>query len=83
MIKYINFCSQALLDSFVDGADSTYGCLMCESRIVCATKNWWALHSDEIQLLADFISADQACNLRDVPVFLPVKSPTVNNEFLN
>ena len=48
------------MEAFVDGADSTYGCVMCENRIVSATKNWWSLHPDEIQLLSEFLASDQA-----------------------
>jgi hypothetical protein len=40
----------------------------------------WSLHPDEISLLADLLAADQFCHLRDYPVFLPVKSPTVSSK---
>lgn len=57
--------------------DSTYGCVMVDGRIACATKNWWSLHPDEINLLSLSVLTDNWSTLRDVPIFLPVKSPTV------
>ena len=57
--------------------DSTYGCVMLNGAIVAATKNWFFLHPDETMLLGIYLQSDNWTTLKDVPVFLPVKSPTV------
>ena len=69
---------QSHLDSFVESVDSTYGCVMVDGKLSCATKNWWSLHTDELALLSSFAVADNWAMIKDTPVFLPVKSPTVN-----
>ena len=69
------------MDHFVESVDSTYGCVVLRGRgIVTATKNFWSLHCDEINLLLLQIAAlngDPWAQIKDTPVFLPVKSPTV------
>lgn len=73
---------QNYLESYVESVDSTYGCVMVDGRIACATKNWWSLHPDEINLLSLSVLTDNWSTLRDVPIFLPVKSPTVPFRFI-
>jgi len=68
---------QQHLENFTEAVDSTYGAVFASGRIVCATANWWGLHTDELALLSCFILSDSPCSLSDTPVFLPVKSPTV------
>ena len=46
---------------------------------LAATKNWWGLHPDEIVLITNHLLAEVPAVLKDTPVFLPVKSPTVSN----
>ena len=65
------------LENFVETVDSTYGCVLLKGHIVAATKNWWGLHPDEIVLLTNHLLAELPAMLKDTPVFLPVKSPTV------
>ena len=65
------------LENFVEIVDSTYGCVLLKGHIVAATKNWWGLHPDEIVLLTNHLLAELPAMLKDTPVFLPVKSPTV------
>ncbi len=78
-MNLFNHLFQSHLDSFVEAVDSTYGCVLLRGRACCATKNWWTLlHPDEQALLAAFACADPAfAALKDTPVFLPIKSPTV------
>jgi len=68
---------QSYLDSFVESVDSTYGCVFSNHGIVTATKNWFSLHPDEIVLLSLYLQSELWATLRDTPIFLPVKSPTV------
>ena len=68
---------QAHLDAFVESVDSTYGCILLKGQIVTATKNWWGLHPDEIVLITNYLLSEIPAVLKDTPVFLPVKSPTV------
>ena len=66
------------LEGFVESVDSTYGCVSVHGGVVSATNNWFFLHPDETMLLSLYLQSEShASTLRDVPVFLPVKSPTV------
>ena len=58
--------------------DSTYGCVLLRGQILTATKNWWGLHPDEIVLIMNYLLSEIPAVLKDTPVFLPVKSPTVS-----
>ena len=49
--------------------------------MVTATKNWYSLHPDEIVLLTLYLQSDIRSTLRDTPIFLPVKSPTVSSYY--
>ena len=73
------FFFQNYLESFVESVDSTYGCVLSENGMVTATKNWYSLHPDEIVLLTLYLQSDIRSTLRDTPIFLPVKSPTVSS----
>ncbi len=68
---------QNFLENFVESVDSTYGCVLLRGQIVTATKNWWGLHPDEIVLLTNYLLSEIPAGLKDTPVFLPIKSPTV------
>ena len=65
------------LENFVESVDSTYGCVLLRGHVVTATKNWWGLHPDEIVLLTNYLLSEVPAVMKDTPVFLPVKSPTV------
>ncbi len=77
MILYETSTFQNCLESFVESLDSTYGCVFLHGKTVCATKNWWSLHPDEANLMSLFICSDQWATIKDIPVYLPIKSPTV------
>ena len=64
----------------MESVDSTYGCVLLRGRVCAATKNWWSLHPDEASLLALYAATDAWATVKDTPVFLPVKSPTVSRE---
>jgi len=68
---------QAILDAFVEAADSPYGCLFIHGKVAVATKKWWEFSSLELILLALLINCLPKCSTRDIPVFLPHGSPSV------
>ena len=72
---------QSFLENFVEAVDSTYGCVLLKGHVVAATKNWWGLHPDEIVLITNHLMSEVPAVLKDTPVFLPVKSPTVSTNF--
>ncbi|XP_044732200.1 protein fuzzy homolog [Chrysoperla carnea] len=72
-----NHLLQTVLDTYAECMDSLYGCLLIHGRIAVATKNWWSLHPDERKLLSLLISTDNLATARDIPIFLPYKSPEV------
>ena len=72
---------QSFLENFVEAVDSTYGCVLLKGHVVAATKNWWGLHPDEIVLITNHLMSEVPAVLKDTPVFLPVKSPTVSTHF--
>jgi len=58
--------------------ESIYGCVLVHGCVVAATEGWWSLDPMERKLLTIAISTESICTARDVPVFLPCKSPNVN-----
>ncbi|XP_076056520.1 fuzzy planar cell polarity protein-like protein isoform X2 [Oratosquilla oratoria] len=68
---------QAELEKFIEGADSTYGCLLLCGQVICATKNFWSLSNSELVLLPLLVSLTTCTVSRDVPIYLPDKSPNV------
>ena len=78
IVRNINYNFSSFLDGFVESVDSTYGCILLKGQIVSATKNWWGLHPDEIVLIINYLLSEIPAVLKDTPVFLPVKSPTVS-----
>ena len=51
--------------------------MLLKGQVVTATKNWWGLHPDEIMLITNYLLSEIPAVLKDTPVFLPVKSPTI------
>lgn len=54
-----------------------YGCVMLHGRVAVATSSWWTLTPIERLLLALVMQYDTPHVARDLPVFLPDKSPEV------
>ncbi len=40
---------------------------------VCATNNWWSLHSDELAILSVYVYTEPSVTMSDTPIFLPIK----------
>ncbi|XP_072382705.1 protein fuzzy homolog [Diabrotica undecimpunctata] len=77
-----NHLIQIVLDSFTECVDSMFSCILVDGKIVAATESWWSLHPDELRLLSLFAVSDNATDSKDIPVFLPHKSPTVAFRFV-
>lgn len=58
--------------------DSMYGCILVHDCVAVATEGWWSLDPMERKLLIIAITVESTCTMRDIPVFLPRKSPNVN-----
>ncbi|XP_063241885.1 protein fuzzy homolog [Bacillus rossius redtenbacheri] len=72
-----NYLLQNFVEAYAESVDSLYGCLMVRGRVAVATASWWELHPEEKKLLSLLVSGDDTCTARDIPVFLPLKSPSV------
>ena len=57
--------------------DSLFSCVLIHGKIAAATNSWWSLHPEEIKLLALLAQSENTSSSKDIPVFLPYKSPTV------
>ncbi len=80
-IQRFLFIFQTYLDAFTEAANSPYGCLLVKGKVAVATKKWWEFSAVELVLLSLLINSSPACSSRDIPVFLPVSSPTVSTHW--
>ncbi|XP_020286481.1 protein fuzzy homolog [Pseudomyrmex gracilis] len=72
-----NHLLQTCLEGFMECLDSMYGCVLVHGCVAAATDGWWSLDSVERKLLTIAITSESVCTIRDIPVFLPCKSPNV------
>ncbi|CAH1785473.1 unnamed protein product [Owenia fusiformis] len=77
-----NAILQNYLESFVQTADSPYGCLLVLGKVAVATTKWWDLTANELVLLSMLVNTLPRCSSRDIPVFLPHGSPKVPHRLL-
>ncbi|XP_030762109.1 protein fuzzy homolog [Sitophilus oryzae] len=77
-----NHLIQIVLDSFTECVDSMFSCILVNGKIAVATENWWSLHIHEIRLLLLLAVTENKDISKDIPVFLPYKSPTVAFRFV-
>ncbi|XP_043247914.1 protein fuzzy homolog [Colletes gigas] len=68
---------QTCLEGYVECLDSIYGCILIHGCLAVATEGWWSLNPIERKLLIIAVTAEGVCTTRDIPVFLPYKSPNV------
>ncbi|XP_071802751.1 protein fuzzy homolog [Asterias amurensis] len=78
-----NSTLQEPLESFVNNADSTFGCLHCNGHLVVATDKWWNLTGQEKVLLASFVDTLPSGTSSDVPIYLPHASPKTPHRLLS
>ncbi|KAH0812782.1 hypothetical protein GEV33_010014 [Tenebrio molitor] len=69
-------------DSFTECVDSLFSCVLIHGKIAAATNSWWSLHPEEVKLLALLAQTENTSSSKDIPVFLPYKSPTVAFRFV-
>ncbi|CAG9761897.1 unnamed protein product [Ceutorhynchus assimilis] len=77
-----NHLIQIVLDSFSECVDSMFSCILINGKIAAATESWWSLHPHEIRLLLFLAVTENKDISKDIPVFLPYKSPTVAFRFV-
>ncbi|CAH1174065.1 unnamed protein product [Phaedon cochleariae] len=77
-----NHLIQIVLESFTECLDSMYSCILVCGKIAVATESWWSLHPTEIRLLSLLATSENTNESKDIPVFLPYKSPTVAFRFV-
>ncbi|XP_063927858.1 protein fuzzy homolog [Zophobas morio] len=77
-----NHLIQIVLDTFTECVDSLFSCVLIHGKIAAATNSWWSLHPEEIKLLALLAQSENTSSSKDIPVFLPYKSPTVAFRFV-
>lgn len=70
------------MESYTECVDSVYSCILIHGKIAVATESWWDLHPDEIKLLSLLATIENTTNSKDIPVFLPHKSPNVAYRFV-
>lgn len=72
-----NHALQSFIEAHCECLGSLYGCLLVHGRTAVATSSWWSLQPNERKLLALLVIGDGQTTARDIPVFLPFKSPSV------
>ncbi|KAL0114040.1 hypothetical protein PUN28_011394 [Cardiocondyla obscurior] len=77
IISSENHLLQTCLEGFMECLDSMYGCILVHGCVAAATEAWWSLDPVERKLLTIAIVTESICTTRDIPVFLPYKSPNV------
>ncbi|KZC09052.1 PREDICTED: protein fuzzy homolog [Dufourea novaeangliae] len=68
---------QTCLEGYMECLDSIYGCVLIHGCLAVATEGWWSLNPIERKLLVTIVTVEGVCTTRDIPVFLPYKSPNV------
>ncbi|KAL3265767.1 hypothetical protein HHI36_009968 [Cryptolaemus montrouzieri] len=77
-----NHLIQILLESFIECIDSMYSCILIHGKIATATESWWSLDPEEIKLLSLLAVSENSTITKDIPIFLPFKSPSVAFRFV-
>ncbi|KAK2723898.1 hypothetical protein QYM36_002305 [Artemia franciscana] len=60
---------------FATEIQSFYVCLFASYRIAAATDDWWSLSGQEIALIVGYMRTEKRAEVKDVPVYLHIKSP--------
>uniref|UniRef100_A0A8D9E0S7 Protein fuzzy homolog n=1 Tax=Cacopsylla melanoneura TaxID=428564 RepID=A0A8D9E0S7_9HEMI len=68
---------QSYVDTWSECVASMFCCVIIEGSLAAASSGWWQLDRVDRYLLSLVIPSSDASTSSDVPVFLPVKSPTV------
>lgn len=81
VLSHENHLLQVAIDSYIEYIDSMFCCLLIHGKIAVATENWWSLDSKELKLLSLLAIAENTNISKDIPVFLPVRSPNVSKNY--
>ena len=68
---------QAVLDESCRQVDTSLGCLMFNGHVIVASPAWWELNSNETYLISLLCMTLNDSTSRDIPIYLPYKSPNV------
>ncbi|XP_014613417.1 PREDICTED: protein fuzzy homolog isoform X1 [Polistes canadensis] len=77
IILYENHLLQTYLEGYMECLDSMYGCVLVHGCLAVATNGWWSLDPIERKLLIMTIATETNYTARDLPIFLPYKSPNI------
>ncbi|GJQ65047.1 fy [Trypoxylus dichotomus] len=77
-----NHLIQIALNTYSECVDSMFSCVLIHGRIAVATESWWSLSPDELKLLTLLAGVESSNMNKDIPVFLPQKSPNTAFRFL-
>ncbi|KAI4478289.1 hypothetical protein M0804_011943 [Polistes exclamans] len=78
IILYENHLLQTYLEGYMECLDSMYGCVLVHGCLAVATNGWWSLDPIERKLLIMTIATETNYTARDLPIFLPYKSPNAS-----
>ncbi|KAJ8672488.1 hypothetical protein QAD02_003747 [Eretmocerus hayati] len=78
-----NHLLQTGLDGYMECLDSLYGCILIHNCLAVATDSWWSLDPIERKLLLLAITTDSTSTAKDMPIFLPNKSPNLAYRLVN
>ncbi|XP_001604141.1 protein fuzzy homolog [Nasonia vitripennis] len=78
-----NHLLQICLEGYMECLDSLYGCVLIHDCLAVATESWWSLDAIERKLLILAITAESNCTAKDLPIFLPNKSPNLAYRLVN
>ncbi|KAG0695246.1 Protein fuzzy [Chionoecetes opilio] len=65
------------LEKYAEGADSSCACVVMHGQVVSGTRSFWSLSNTELVLLPLLVATNAFTVARDVPIYLPDKSPNV------
>ncbi|KAK8380785.1 hypothetical protein O3P69_008017 [Scylla paramamosain] len=68
---------QSELEKYAEGVDSSCACVMMNGQVVSGTRSFWSLSHMELVLLPLLVATNTFTVARDLPIYLPDKSPNV------
>ena len=80
MVTFANLY-QSELEKYAECVDSSCACVMMHGQVVSGTRNFWSLSHTELVLLPLLVATNNFTVARDIPIYLPDKSPNVSSNF--